>query len=190
MRYPARRGFTIVEMVVSLTLLVIVMASVFGVMTRVQRDYISQRERLKAEDTLQGIELMLTQVLRSARADPLAAGVGLLEPDPDGDGVFDDVRVRGDVGNPSDGDAADALEDVLVRLDADTIKVRWTAGGAEQPVAFPVNLLRFEYYALDGTLLASAAAAATAARVKFTVAVERPHSAVLLRRESWVYIRN
>jgi hypothetical protein len=133
---------------------------------------------------------MLVQVMRSARADPLAAGVGLLDPDPDGNGVFDDVRVRGDVSNPSDGDAADAMEDVGIRLDADTLKVRWSTGAAEQAVAFPVNLIRFEYYALDGTQLTTAAAAANAARVKVTVAVERPHSAVLLRRESWIYIRN
>ena len=134
-------------------------------------------------DLDRGHELGDLELVVLERADRLAEGLALL-------GVLDrlaeDLEGVGGVGRCR----ADALEDVEVRLDADTIKVRWTAGGAEQPVAFPVNLLLFEYYALDGTLLATAAGAATAARVKFTVAVERPHSAVLLRRESWVYIRN
>lgn len=183
-----RRGFTLIEMMVSMTLLVIVMSSVFGVMAQSQREYAAQREVVRARETLQGIEILLTRVLRSGRADPRQVGVGLLDPDPLDNGVFDNIRVVSDLNG--DGLTNALMEDVEVRLEADTLWMRWQSGAAEQAVALGVTGLEFEYYALDGTLQTTLAGAAVAPRVKMAVAVRRPDAGGLLRRESWVQIRN
>lgn len=183
-----RSGFTVIEMMVSMTLLVIVMGSVFGVMARSQREFATQREVVRAQETMQGIEILLTRVLRSGRADPRQLGIGLLDADPLGHGAFDNIRVVSDLNG--DGATTGAMEDVQIRVDADTLWMRWQAGAAEQPVALDVASLEFEYFALDGTGLTAEADAADAARVKATIAVRRPNAGGLLRRESWIQIRN
>ncbi len=183
-----RRGFTLIEMMVSMTLLVIVMGSVFGVMAQSQREYAAQREVVRAKETLQGVEILLTRVLKSGRADPQQLGVGLLDPDPQDHGTFDNIRVVSDLNG--DGLTTGAMEDVEVRLDADTLWMRWQSGGAEQPVAIEVAELEFEYYAIDGTALTDEASAEGAARVRTTIAVRRPNAGGLLRRQSWTQIRN
>ena len=184
----ARSGFTVIEMMVSMTLLVIIMSSVFGVMAQSQREYATQREVVRARETLQGIEILLTRVLKSGRADPRQLGIGLLDPDPQDHDVFDNIRVVSDLN--ADGLTDGSMEDVEVRLASDTLWMRWQAGAAEQPVALEVAELSFEYYAQDGTALVAEADAAEAARVKATIAVRRPDAGGLLRRESWIQIRN
>ena len=188
MKRQARAGFTLIEMMVSMTLLVIVMSSVFGVMAQSQRQYAQQREVVRAQETLQGIEILLTRVLRSGRADPRQLGIGLLDPDPLDHDVFDNLRVVSDLNG--DGVTTGAMEDVEVRIEADTIWMRWQSGAVEQPVALEVAELAFEYFAMDGTALTAEADAALAARAKVTVGVRRPNAGGILRRESWIQIRN
>lgn len=183
-----RSGFTVIEMMVSMTLLVIVMGSVFGVMAQSQREFATQREVVRAQETMQGVEILLTRILRSGRADPRQLGIGLLDADPLDHDVFDNIRVVSDLNG--DGATTGAMEDVEIRVDTDTLWMRWQAGAAEQPVALDVASLEFEYFALDGTALTSEADAADAARVKATIAVRRPNAGGLLRRESWIQIRN
>src|SRR5688500_11930405 len=184
----ARKGFTLIEMMVSMTLLVIVMGSVFGVMAQSQREYAAQREVVRAKETLQGVEILLTRVLKSGRADPRQLDIGLIDPDPLDHDVFDNIRVVSDLNG--DGLTDGAMEDVEVRLEADTLWMRWQTGGTEQPVALEVAELEFQYFAMDGTELLAEADAAAAARVKTTIAVRRPDAGGLLRRESWTQIRN
>lgn len=183
-----RSGFTVIEMMVSMTLLVIVMGSVFGVMARAQREFATQREVVRARETMQGIEILLTRVLRSGRADPQQLGIGLLDPDPLDRDLFDNIRVVSDLNG--DGATTGAMEDVGIRVSSDTLWMRWQAGAAEQAVALEVASLEFEYFALDGTALTAEADAADAARVKATIAIRRPDAGGLLRRESWIQIRN
>ena len=184
----ARAGFTLIEMAVSMTLLVIIMGSVFGVMARSQREYAEQREVVRAQETMQGVEILLARVLKSARADPQQLDIGLLDPDPLGNGVFDNLRVVSDL--DGDGLTTGQMEDVEVHVESDTLWMRWQAGATAQPIAHEVAELSFEYYAMDGTVLTTVADAALASRVKTTVAVRRPDAGGLLRRESWIQIRN
>ena len=188
MRRQARKGFTLIEMMVSMTLLVIIMGSVFGVMAQSQREYATQREVVRAKETLQGIEILLTRVLKSGRADPQQLGIGFIDADPLDHGVFDNIRVVSDLN--SDGLTDGPMEDVEVRVESDTLWMRWQEATAEQPVALEVAELEFQYYAMDGTELTTAVDAENAARVKMTVAVRRPNAGGLLRRESWTQIRN
>ena len=185
-----RSGFTLIESMIALGLLAVVGTGLTSLVLRTQRDYVSQRERVMAEETIRSVESLLTRVLRTARVDPRRLNIGRLDADPIGSGAFDNLRVRSDF-NPVDGDVGDLLEDVLVRVRNDTLLVRWQAGGALEPAAFPVRSVRFFYQATDGTALTTAATAAAAKRVRIVITVPGIEDPSLLRRrETWVYLRN
>ncbi len=183
-------GFTLVELIVVITLLSVVLGALMGVMLSIQRTYVSLRETARAQESIRTAHFVLGTIFRTAGADPQNTGLTLLDPDPQSHGTFDNVRVVSDF-NPADGDVADPLEDVSVWIDADTLFVRWQAGGADQPLAFPFIELRFEYYQTDGTPVTIASQVAGATRIKFTLEAPRgPRSSAVERIESWVYLRN
>jgi prepilin-type N-terminal cleavage/methylation domain-containing protein len=190
MRSRFRSGFTLIETLISLALLGIVLGALYGVIMGVQRDYVRQARAVRAQETLRSVELLVTRLLRSARVDPMRVNVASLDPDPAANGVFDDIRIRSDF-NPADGDVLDPLEDVLVNVRNDTLFVRWQAGQASEPAAYPVQSMQFEYFTTNGTLLATTALASTARRVKLTTTVPKyPGSSDYTRRETWTYLRN
>ncbi len=185
-------GFTIVELVVSMALLWVVLAGVVNSVLTTQRMYTVQSAIARGQESLRSAEFTVSTLLRSAGADPNGTGTTLIDPDPLARGSFDNLRVVSDF-NPADGDTNDALEDVAVWVDsADTLRIRWSAGGEDQPMAYPVTSLEFRYFANDGTELATAANVATGAtQVLFTMVAPRdPRSQAVERRESWVYLRN
>lgn len=183
-------GFTLVEVLMTLVILSLVSASLFSVTLSMQRDYARQKSETQAQEALRTAESALSTVLRTAGADLRGGTLGLLEADPLNHGVFDNVRAVADF-NPADGDVSDPLEDVTVSVDDDTLFVRWQAGGATLPLAYPVRELLFEFYAGNGTALTTKAQAANAARVKIELAAaEEASSSDLERREAWVYLRN
>jgi prepilin-type N-terminal cleavage/methylation domain-containing protein len=185
-----RAGFTLIEALIALGLLAVVGTAITSLVLQTQRDYVEQRERVQAEETIRSVESLLTRVLRTARVDPRRLNIGRLDADPDASGVFDDLRVRSDF-NPVDGDVLDPLEDVQIRVVYDTLRVRWHALGAFEAAAYPVRSLRFFYHATDGTALTTAATAATAKRVRIVITVPGiDNPALLRRRETWVYLRN
>ena len=184
-------GFTLQELIVSITLLGIIMGALMSVVVSTQRGYVSQLERVRAQESLRAAQMTLITILRSAGADPVLSGFAQLDPDPDGNGEFDDLRVVTDF-NPPDGDVTDILEDVRVWLANDTLWVRWLASGSNQPLVSPVSTLEFEYYANDGTKYTSAAQVVGATRARFIIEAPRdPRTGTVERIESWwVHLRN
>lgn len=188
-RTRRRAGFSLAEVIVSLTLLGFVMSALVKTMVGVMRSYGDQTRAAHSTESLRAAELLITRVLRSGRADPRNTNAALITPDPLASGAFDNVRVRSDLN--ADADLADDFEDVQFHVASDTMYVRWTAGAASQPAAYPVRALRFEYFTTDGTPVTSGAAIPTATRVRLTVSVPKaPGSPLLVRRQSWVYLRN
>jgi prepilin-type N-terminal cleavage/methylation domain-containing protein len=188
-----RRAFTLVEVMLSLVLLSVVLGAVTNVTLNMQRIYLRQREATAADDALRTTELMLVAVLRSAGANPknmTGTNAPMLDPDPNNTGTFNGLRAVADF-NPPNSSTSDNLEDVLVQVASDTLKVRWTAGGTLDPVAAGVRSLAFEYYASNGVLLTTKTNVSVATRVKVTVtAVEHTRSTVLAQRVFWVNLRN
>ena len=186
----ARAGFTLVEMMISLTMLAIVMGGLTTVMVSMQRGYTRQRETARSEDALRNAELTISSILRYAGANSRnmtgggAPRVDPLQP------PFDTLRIVADF-NPADADVADLLEDVLVYAVNDTLYVRWQAGAAVAPAAWPVRTLAFQFDS-SGTVLATNADVARAAtRVRVTLeAPKHARTTQLARRISWVYMRN
>ncbi len=191
-RRASEQGFTIVELIVSMALLWVVLAGVVNSVLTTQRMYTVQSAIVRGQESLRSAEFTISTVLRTAGADPNGTGTTLVDPDPLARGGFDNLRVVSDF-NPADGDTNDILEDVLIWVDsADTLRIRWSAGGEDEAMAYPVTSLEFRYFANDGTELASAADVASGAtQVLFTLVAPRdPRSQAVERRESWVYLRN
>ena len=191
-RRASEQGFTIVELIVSMALLWVVLAGVVNSVLTTQRMYTVQSAIARGQESLRSAEFTVSTLLRSAGADPNGTGTTLIDPDPLARGSFDNLRVVSDF-NPADGDTDDPLEDVAVWVDsADTLRIRWSAGGEGEAMAYPVTSLEFRYFANDGTELATAADVATGAtQVLFTMVAPRdPRSQAVERRESWVYLRN
>jgi prepilin-type N-terminal cleavage/methylation domain-containing protein len=190
-RKAREHGFTIVELIVSLALLSVLLVGVFNSILTTQRMYTVESATARAQESLRAAEYTISTILRTAGADPYGTGTTFVDPDPLARGAFDNLRVVSDF-NPPDGDTDDILEDVLVWVGSDTLWIRWSAGGEDQPMSYPVTSIEFRYFANDGTELASAADVASGAtQALFTlVAPRNPTSQAVERRESWVYLRN
>jgi prepilin-type N-terminal cleavage/methylation domain-containing protein len=189
-RRALRAGFTLVEMLVTLTLFSIVAGAVTVMITQTQRDYIRQRQVVTLQENMRTAELVLTRLLRTATVDPMSLNVGSVTMDPLAHGAFDNIRIRSDF-NPADGDVLDPLEDALVYTARDTLYVRWQAGAVPQPMAYPVRTVLFEYFAADDTPITTQAEFGNVAKVKYTLtAPVTPGDAAVKRRESWVFFRN
>ncbi len=190
MRRQERAGFTLIELMISLTLLAIVMGGLTTAMVSMQRGYTRQRETARSEDALRSGKLIISSILRYAGANSRnMTGASAPRIDPLAP-PFDTLRVVADF-NPADADVADLLEDVLVYAKNDTLYVRWQAGAAVAPVAWPVRTLAFQFDS-SGTILATNTDVARAAtRVRVTLeAPKHTRTTQLARRISWVYMRN
>ncbi len=193
------RGFTLVEVMIAITMLAVIMGGVVGTMTSMQRGYIRQREVARSEDALRVAELTITRIIQSAGSNPLnmpkgAANSPRIVPY---DAPFDSLRVVSDF-NPVDGTTDDLLEDMLVYVLNDTLFVSWQANGVPAPVAFPVRSLLFQYDSAGtiltlptGTITTAGVIPRAATRVRVTLEAPRHNSTNLLsRRDTWVYLRN
>jgi prepilin-type N-terminal cleavage/methylation domain-containing protein len=183
-------GFTLVELLISITLLSVVMGAITGTVLSMQRGYIRQREVARTEDALRVAELTITRILQAAGSNPLnMTGAGAPRIDPLR-APFDTVRVVADY-NPVDGDVADLLEDMQVWVTGDTLYVIWQAGGAPAPVAFPVRSVLFEYDSAGIVLPTPVRITNNATRVRVTLMAPRhSRTTALARRDTWVYLRN
>jgi prepilin-type N-terminal cleavage/methylation domain-containing protein len=186
-----RAGFSLIELLVSLTIFSIVMGSMISVILVVQRRYVDQRERVRAQESLRVAQMTIAPLLRAAGADPRDTKLTLVNVDPDNNGVFDDLRVVSDF-NPIDGDVTDDLEDVQLWVATDTLWIRWKLGAAKQPLAWPIKSLRFEYFANNGTKYTVAAQTVGATRARFILESPRDVRTKQLERTEawWVNLRN
>lgn len=148
-------GLTTLGMIISLVLLGLFLSPLIGTIIGAQRGFVTTQGRARATSNVRYAHLALTRVLRAAGSNPIAGGVQAIDPDPDADGIFNDVRLRSDF-NPPDGDTNDPGEDLRYYLRADTMYVQ-PDGGAEQPYLIGVDSLAFEYYDRDGVAITDAA---------------------------------
>jgi prepilin-type N-terminal cleavage/methylation domain-containing protein len=189
-RSRVRPAFTLFELILSLAILGVLLTATTGTVVRATREQAAQRKNLRSEQALQAAELTLSRLLRGARADVLRLGIAGIDVNPLVRPTWDNVRLRSDM-NPADGDIADPLEDVLVYVSADTLLVRWQAGTAAQPVAYPIRSVLFEFFTADGAQVIATPIGSTVTRARFTLnAPSGRDPAVLLQRRTWVTLRN
>jgi prepilin-type N-terminal cleavage/methylation domain-containing protein len=190
MRQQSRAGFTLIELMISLTMLAIVLGGLTTSMVTMQRGYTRQRETARSEDALRNAEVILSTIFRYAGANPRNITAGSIPRIDPLAPPFDTVRVVADF-NPDDQLTDDPLEDVLVYAVNDTLYVRWQAGAAAAPVAWPVRSLAFQYDS-SGTIWATNVDVQRAAkRVRITLqAPKHSRTDQLATRTSWIYLRN
>jgi prepilin-type N-terminal cleavage/methylation domain-containing protein len=197
-----RHGFSLIEMLIYMTLLSIILSAVVGVIIRTQRDYTRQREVVNAQENLRIADMFIRTVLRSALADPTNSGTVraslVLHPDPFGTGNWrSSIRVTSDFNRP-DGVLTGDLEDVSIRVHSDTLKVRLRAGGDELPFLHPMRSMHLTYFNQNGDSITTQAGVLTNAtgqtpvrRIRYVLtAPVRGAGGDSIRRESWVYLRN
>jgi len=191
MKARNRAGFSIMEVMVAMAIFTIVMASLMSVVINLQKRYVDQRERVRAQESLRVAQMTLAPILRAAGADPKSSGLTSVDVDPNADGIFNDLRVKTDF-NPIDGDVNDVLEDVHVYVSTDTLWIRWQAGAAAQPLALPTKNLLFEYYGNNGAKMLTAYETVGATRARFILESPRDARTNQLERTEawWVNMRN
>lgn len=136
-------------MIVSLVLLGVFLSPLLGTVIGAQRGFVTSQQRARAAGNVRYAHLALTRVMRAAGSSPVAGSVQAIDPDPDGNGIFDDVRLRADF-NLADGDTDDLGEDLTYFVRADTMFVRPGAAAQEQPYLIGVDSLAFDYFDRDG----------------------------------------
>jgi hypothetical protein len=154
-------------MLVSFVLLGALLSPLVGTIVRAQRGLLASRDRSTAVNSERHAHLTLARYIRLAGVSPTGAPVIGLDPDPDGNGRFDSVRLRADF-NPPDGDTSDPGEDQLFFVRGDTMLVLESGTGIEEPYLVGVEGLLFEYFDRDGERLTDPgriASRALAARV-------------------------
>jgi prepilin-type N-terminal cleavage/methylation domain-containing protein len=191
-----RAGFTILELVISMTVLSLVLGATTIMLLKVQQQYTSHRGVAATNDQLRSLELTLLRLFRTARANPKNIAVPanfamVVNPIGRSGSSWDNVELRADF-NPVDGTVNGDLENVRVELTKDTVFVRWKKGATAAPIAYPVKELRFQFYRLNGTEITNVVAAGDSARrVKVTIGIPAgSESSAIIRRETWLSLRN
>jgi type II secretory pathway pseudopilin PulG len=144
-----KAGFTTIGMIVAFMLLGLMLSPLLGTILSAQRGFVANRERARAAGNVRYAHLALTRFMRLAGSSPMGLPLPGIDPDPDGNGTFDDVRLRADY-NPPDGDTNDTGEDLVFYVQADTMFVRVGIGGTPEPYLIGVDSLSFEYFDRDG----------------------------------------
>ena len=152
----SERGFTMVELLVSSAVMILVLGITTGVLTRSSTMFTQQRVSMDARNSsAAGIDLM-TRLLRQSSCTNTAVYCQSITPDPDGNGVFDSVRIRADW-NPRDGVLDDPYEDVLFVVDTvnNRLMKREPSDAALVPFGDGVQTIGFTYLNQNGGPLAN-----------------------------------
>jgi type II secretory pathway pseudopilin PulG len=178
-----------------MVVLSVVLGGTTMTLLRVQQQYTAQRATIEAREQARFLEMMLTNLFRTSGANPQRITPKenvymVVNPLARSGTNWNNVDVRADF-NPVDGVLDGELESVRIALTQDTVYITPSVAAAAEPIAFPVSELRFRFYTLGGTEISDAAAVPTTARrVRITIAVPTKQSSNVIRRETWIALRN
>ncbi len=168
----AAEGFSLAEFMLATGILLVITASIFGMLGDTQRAASYQTEVQAVLDNTRIAMDTVERVLRQAGNDPHATGF-------DGLTIVSatEARVRADLtgsagpaypdkGDP-DGDTSDSGEDLTIRYNAGTRSVEVSpTGGSAQPVANYISAFSMQYFDTAG---GAAAAGADVRKVSITI---------------------
>jgi prepilin-type N-terminal cleavage/methylation domain-containing protein len=192
-----RRGFTLPELLVAMTLLLLVGGGAVNMVLSTYRSLRSQREITTTEDALRILEQTINTVLRAAAANPMritgsTLGVPRLE------GITSTVAsqclgVRAISDLNADRVMTGPLEFVEIqhRSSDETIQFRSSSAGTAETAADLIKTLRFEFLTATGVAVNCATSMSTARHVRVTLeARRRAGSDQLITRQWLVHLRN
>ncbi len=131
------RGFTMIEVLIALTVLLLVMTGLAGMLIRGAHVNKNQQMTVEAQANARNTLSMVVQKLRSAGWDPLNAGIGTVTLDPDLTDPISQIEVFADF-NPEDGAADDPEEQVLIRHIGN--RVEWRPDPSSAFVTLATNI--------------------------------------------------
>lgn len=184
-------GFTIVELIVVITLLGTVLAIIARIALSMQRGYVQQRALAQAEATARAAETAVATAFAGARANPYVFTTGEL---PRVERLAAGVRIVGDF-NPADGRVDGLFEDISATVESGALRVRWQAPTttASAVVASPVTSVTYTFYDATNAIVGASVGLvpATARQVRIVVIVPTQVATTpTYTRERWVYLRN
>lgn len=166
------RGFSLVELLISSTVMLIVLGMISGIAHSVQQSYSRQRPRMEAVNNASAGLDAIIRLTRMAGANPKnianfpSATIPAIVP------AANSIRLRADW-NPADGDLNDPFEDVEFTVSNGTLfkkeaSLAPTADAA--PVAFLENIesINFTYFDIDNNVTTSGNAVAVVKLVMTT----------------------
>lgn len=144
-----RRGLTLVELMVSLTIFGVILAVVFGVMSASRESYTDTREKVQYQQSMRAVISMMTRELRSAGCDPAGTGFEKIA-------VADllQLRIRSDLNGDADTIDSSPDEDVTYTFDPATGNLTRNDGAVDQVILRGLLNLTFSYFDEAGVALA------------------------------------
>jgi type IV pilus assembly protein PilW len=159
----AIEGFTVVELLVSIALSGVIMASIYSSFSSQQKAYTAQEQIAAMQQNLRAALYIMEREIRMAGYDPVGgSGASIVTADATSIRIRRDLTDNAGTGGP-DGDTADVGEDVTYALyDADgdgdlDLGRTDAAGGGTQPMAENIDALNFVYLDENGTVTATPA---------------------------------
>ena len=143
-----RRGLTLTELMITLSIFGVIMAVVMGFVTGARNSYSDTRERAQYQQTMRAVMSMMARELRTAGCDPTGAAFDTFT-------IADDDVVQAAMDLNGDGDFTDAGPDEQVAyvLQAGTGRLFRVTGGQVFMVLEGVNDLEFTYFDETGAQL-------------------------------------
>jgi prepilin-type N-terminal cleavage/methylation domain-containing protein len=151
-RVPAptidRRGLSLVEMLVAITIFGVAMAVIFSFVTGARRSYANMSDRVEYQQSVRAVLSLISRELRSAGCDPGGANF-------DAFAVADQTNLRFRMDLDGDGaiEVAEPAEDVVYQYDAAQEELTRDSGSGGQTVLRNVTALAFRYFDEAGAAL-------------------------------------
>ena len=145
-----RRGMTLVEMMISISIFAVVLGVVMGFMTTSGRSYTSTRERVQYQQSMRAVISLLTKDIRSTGCDPNNVGFDRF--------VLADLnslRCQMDLNGDSDVTDVSPDESVSYAYDPALGEISRDNGTGAVVILRDVTGLVFTYRAADGSVLGS-----------------------------------
>jgi len=143
------RGFTLIEILISLAIVGIVMGAIYSTYYSQQKSYMVQEQVAEAQQNLRAALYYLEREIRMAGYDPTGgANAKILTAQPNTIRFTMDLTDNAGTGGP-DKDTLDANEDITYRLTAGVLERKSSTSAVSfSPVANNIEALNFVY--LDG----------------------------------------
>lgn len=157
------KGFTLVELMISMAMVGVFMAGVYSVYRSQQKSYIIQEQVVGMQQSLRAAMGLMEREIRMAGFDPYRnSGAGILGPTASDNLRFCFVADDDAYDNDGDGDVDEAGELKTIRYalydsgaDGDSDLGRKVGAGTNKPVAENIDALDFVFLREDGTPTAS-----------------------------------
>jgi prepilin-type N-terminal cleavage/methylation domain-containing protein len=148
-------GFSMIELMICTVVVSIVLAMVTSILATSQKTYLDQRQLLETQTNAVTALHTMVRLIRMAGSNPEdISGLNALDPDPDGNDVFDSIRIQADW-NPADGALDDDYEDVIFATGSDVLTIKEPSNTNAVPFLEGINSITFSFLDSAGASIAN-----------------------------------